>query len=97
MARSDAWQTEPVLHTFISDCLPDDDPRAWMSIRCVDCRDVVHSIPNECMSPWADTEAGPMCWGCLTKELDLAFTEPPRIDGIYLVPALTLAPDLDSP
>lgn len=71
MARSDAWQTEPVLHTFISDCLPDDDPRAWMSIRCVDCRGVVHSIPNECMSPWADTESGPMCWGCLAAELDL--------------------------
>lgn len=70
MARSDAWQTEPVLHTFISDSLPDDDPMAWNSIYCIDCRGLVHSIPNECMSPWASTEAGPMCWGCLAAELD---------------------------
>jgi len=69
--RSDAWQTEPILHTFVSDSLPEEDSRAWVSIKCVDCAGTVHSIPNECMTPWADTEAGPMCWDCLTKELDL--------------------------
>ena len=71
LRRSDSWATEPVLHTFITDGLPDDDPRAWDSIPCVRCAGTVHSIPNECMDLWADTEAGPMCRWCLSWELDV--------------------------
>ena len=47
LRRWDRWTTEPVLHTFITDSLPDDDPRAWDSIYCTDCKGMVHSIPNE--------------------------------------------------
>ena len=65
LRRRDRWTTEPVLHTFITDGLPDDDPRALESIYCTDCKVMVHSIPNECMKNWADTESGPLCLVCL--------------------------------
>ena len=65
----EAWTTEPVLHSHVTDCLPDDDPRAQTSIRCVMHGGVVHSIPNECMTAWADTEDGPLCLDCLRKVL----------------------------
>lgn len=68
--RSEAWTSEPILHTFVTDCLPDDDPRAWQTITCIDCGSCLHAIPNECMSEWADTESGPMCLKCLLQEIE---------------------------
>jgi hypothetical protein len=67
--RYETWTTEPVLHTHVTDGLPDDDPRAWESIYCIVHGGLVHSIPNECMTAWADTDDGPMCLACLLEAL----------------------------
>jgi len=66
------WTTEPVLHTWITDSIDEDDPRSWTHILCVVCKTTVHAAPNECMSPWADTEAGAICLGCLWPMIDLS-------------------------
>jgi len=66
------WLTEPILHTGITDSIDEDDPRSWTSISCVACNKAVHDVPNECMSPWADTESGAMCLDCLWPLIDLS-------------------------
>jgi hypothetical protein len=70
VSRWGRWTSEPVLHTFITDSLPDDDPRAWQSIYCTDCKMLVYSSPKETRHAWADTESGPLCLVCLLRELD---------------------------
>lgn len=65
----EAWTTEPVLHSHVTDGLPDDDPRSMEVVACLQCGQMVHCMPNECMTAWADTEDGPMCLDCLRKAL----------------------------
>ena len=67
--RFETWKTEPVLHTHVTDGLPDDDPRAQESIVCIECKCLVHAFPNECMTAWADTDDGPLCLICLGDAL----------------------------
>jgi len=67
--RYDSWTTEPVLHTHVSDVLPEEHALAYTSIYCIDCSGLVHAFNNECMQAWAETESGPMCLHCLIVEL----------------------------
>ena len=58
------YSKEPIIHSHITDCLPDDDERAWDSINCEKCGEALHSIPNECMQTWIETEFGNYCTTC---------------------------------
>lgn len=53
--------TEPLLHSQITDGLPEDHPLAWTSIYCVKCGEMVHGIPNENMRAWVETGRGAWC------------------------------------
>lgn len=59
---------EPVLHSYVTDGLPEDHPLAWESVVCLSCPALVHSIPNECMRPWFETGRGPRCFQCFVTE-----------------------------
>lgn len=59
---------EPVLHSYVTDGLPEDHPLAWESVYCLSCQAMVHSIPNECMRPWFETGRGPRCFECFVTE-----------------------------
>ena len=69
MSRWDRWTREPVLHTFVTDVLPDDHPLAWETVYCIEHGGMVHHCINENMQPWAETEDGPMCLHCLADDL----------------------------
>jgi len=56
---------EPRFH-FFEDCLPESDIRAYQSIMCVDCNDMVHAGNNETMNAWFDTALGAICISCFT-------------------------------
>ena len=58
--------TELRFHSF-EDCLPEEDTRAFTSLHCKDCRDIVHAGNNETMTAWFDTALGPVCLGCVYK------------------------------
>jgi hypothetical protein len=60
---------EPLLHTFLTDCLPDDHPWARTRVRCVQCDKVVHDVPNEVMDDWVETGIGPVCFTCFARHM----------------------------
>lgn len=61
---------DPVLHTFITDSLPDDHPLAWESVACVACGGACHAVNNETMDNWFETGKGPHCWDCFIRLFD---------------------------
>lgn len=63
------WVTEPIVHSHVEDCLPDQHPLAFTHVYCFQCGGLVHAGNNECMSAWAETESGPICLHCLSKVL----------------------------
>lgn len=67
------YKKEPIIHSHITDCLPDDHPLVEVSVYCTKCNDMLHSEPpNECMQTWIETEFGNYCAHCwhLTDILD---------------------------
>lgn len=44
---------EPLIHSHIEDCLPEDHPLAWKDVKCSGCDVLVHS-GNECMQTWVE-------------------------------------------
>lgn len=78
---------EPLIHSHITDSLPDTHPLAWDAIMCANgCRTMVHASNNECMSTWVETGRGNYClpcwyklavneWGCIEDEWALPTEE----------------------
>lgn len=60
---------EPLIHTGITDVLPDDHPLAWKHVYC-DCGhgpvrgELLHASNNENMQPWVETGAGNFTLKC---------------------------------
>ena len=68
---------EPKFH-FFADCLDDrTDLRAYTSIHCVDCYEIVHAENNETLSAWFDTKIGCVCLECFTKR----YNESPTVEN----------------
>jgi len=55
---------EPLIHSHLTDCLPDGHPLARVTVRCKKCGHSVHSEINECMQTWLETEWGNYCTVC---------------------------------
>lgn len=63
---------EPLIHSHITDCIPDDHPKAWDTIMCVaGCGTMVHASNNECMATWVETGRGEYCWNCFVAAVRL--------------------------
>lgn len=61
---------DPVFHSHITDFLPDEDDRAYTSIFCTRCNEMVHAFNNETMQSWFDTGVGPLCWDCFAGAME---------------------------
>lgn len=59
--------TEPLIHSHITDCLPDDHPLAHTMVKCKKCRGLVHANNNECMETWVEYVDGNFCLGCFAE------------------------------
>lgn len=58
---------EPVIHSHITDCLPDEHKQAYESVYCCACKEMVHAFNNECMQTWVETGQGNYCGNCFRK------------------------------
>ena len=63
---------EPLLHSGVTDCLPEDHPLAFTSVNCRGCGCMVHAVNNECMTSWLETGRGPHCLECFTAVFGVA-------------------------
>jgi len=45
-------EKEPIVHSLISDCLPENHPLAHEEVFCDTCNEMVHCFNNECMRMW---------------------------------------------
>ena len=57
-------KTEPLIHSHITDCLPDNHPMANESQYCLICGDMVHAFNNECMRTWVEWNNQVFCFDC---------------------------------
>lgn len=55
---------EPIIHSHITDGLPDDHPLAFKNVGCEVCHQPLHSMNNECMQTWLETVVGNFCTKC---------------------------------
>lgn len=63
------FRKEPMIHSHITDCLPDTHPLAGEFVYCDNCRkkgkfEMLHASNNECMQTWFETEFGNFCINC---------------------------------
>ena len=59
---------EPLIHSHITDALPDNHPLAFKTVGCVKCDAMVHAGNNECMQTWVESGAGAFCIGCFAVD-----------------------------
>jgi hypothetical protein len=55
---------EPLIHSEITDELPDEHPLAYTTVECARCGQQVHAFNNECMQAWVETGQGNYCLIC---------------------------------
>lgn len=55
---------EPLIHSHISDLLPDDNKLAYNNVDCDICHEPIHAANNECLSTWVETGKGNFCLNC---------------------------------
>jgi hypothetical protein len=56
--------SEPVVHNFNADCLPEEHPWAHKTVLCGHCGQMVHAFNNECMQPWVEWNGKVLCADC---------------------------------
>ena len=59
---------EPIIHSHITDVLPENHPLAYKTVYCDKCGVMVHCGNNECMQTWLETSWGNYCTKCFPLE-----------------------------
>lgn len=62
---------EPIIHSHITDGLPDNHKLAYSSLFCECCNENLHASNNECMQTWVETGKGNYCLACFAREIYL--------------------------
>ncbi len=55
---------EPLIHSHITDILPEWHPLAFGHVFCDKCKESLHASNNECMQTWIESGAGNHCMRC---------------------------------
>ena len=58
---------EPLIHSHLSDVLPEDHPWAYISIGCFRCGVSLHASNNECMQTWVEWDKVALCTKCCPR------------------------------
>lgn len=59
---------EPLIHSDITDCLPENHPLAYETIYCKSCGEMIHCGNNECMQTWVEIDLKTYyCLNCFNK------------------------------
>ena len=62
------FEKEPIIHSHITDVLPEDHCLKNDCVSCDECGVMLHASNNECMQTWLETEVGNYCTKCLKLE-----------------------------
>lgn len=64
-------EIEPVIHSHITDSLPEDHHLASTCVSCDSCLDMLHASNNECMQTWVEFyKWGNFCIRCFGNHVD---------------------------
>lgn len=66
---------EPLIHSHISDVLPDSHALAFEQVHCDRCEKLVHASNNECMSTWLEWNGEKVCIECALPHLGLVLPD----------------------
>ena len=55
---------EPLVHSHVTDRLPDEHPLARSRVYCDRCEALLHSQRNSCIRTWLETGRGNLCVRC---------------------------------
>ncbi len=60
---------EPLVHSQLTDCLPEDHPLAYQRIDCDSCGCLLHASNNENMQTWVELQhrTGNYCFKCMAN------------------------------
>ena len=61
-------EQEPLIHSHITDCLPEEHPLADESVYCKECNIMCHAFNNECLTTWVESKWGNYCMECFCKK-----------------------------
>lgn len=61
---------DPILHSHITDCLPESHNLAYKNIFCKICSQHLHAFNNETMRTWIETGIGNYCITCFSNLKD---------------------------
>lgn len=59
---------EPLIHSYLTDCLHEDHPLAYECVYCKTCDAMLHCANNETMQNWFETIEGNYCSQCFVIE-----------------------------
>lgn len=59
---------EPLIHSHITDGLPNSHPLAYESVNCAACCESLHAANNECMQTWVESGRGNFCLACFAVD-----------------------------
>jgi hypothetical protein len=60
---------EPLIHSHLTDALPDDHKQAHQSVYCIECNTLCHASNNECMTTWIEYKGHCYCGQCFASIL----------------------------
>jgi hypothetical protein len=69
------FEKEIVIHTNISDALPENHPLAYKTVCCDKCGETLHAVDNECMQTWFETDQGNYCANCFKIQEVIEYLE----------------------
>lgn len=59
-------RTEPLVHSHVTDVLPEAHPLAYTVVYCAGCKSMVHCDNNECMQTWVEWGPYALCGECFS-------------------------------
>lgn len=62
------WKHEPIIHSHITDILPENHKLAYEFVECDKCKQSLHDSINECMQTWVECDFGNYCIKCFKFE-----------------------------
>lgn len=68
---------EPIIHSHLTDTLPEDHPLAHETVYCRKCGVMVHAFNNECMRTWVQIRGVPFCITCALPCFETVMTYAP--------------------
>jgi hypothetical protein len=78
--------TEPLLHSHVTDALPEGHPLAHERVRCDRCETLLHIQSNSCARTWVECGRGNFCLHCFVLVAGGLSPDESRLAGADCLP-----------